>query len=271
MEKKDSHYRDQFCRTMIQETNCNTQCLISSTTNELSYYVETERPEVIVKLTNHARKILLKSEYRDLILFPDIESNLYHSLEEYFNHNITCNNWGVLHCKSPVTGKYNLHLAGGILIENALQGFCSKKTHFNFASLAFSKPLIHYLAYSNLYIELNRWQGRKIPGAITCPVPGNAPQQDLMGRVFIEDGLALFWHLNDKYLCDDHCPKTKYSNIHRFLKYENKLAGNQVDYMNFINQALQVGITRILRPGFKYEDMIFPLMGRLKSAFDKNR
>lgn len=269
MAKEDSHYRDQFCRTMILQISCTTDLLISSTNNMLSYYKETDRPDVLVKITNKTRKTLLKSKFRDIIPFTEIQSDLYQSMKQYYNHNITCYDMGILHCKSPLSGKDHWQLVGGILVENMLHGFSGKNTHFNFASLAISKPMIQYLAHCMLLIELNHRLENKNPGATICPGDSTAPGDSMITCLFNTGGYELFCYLNENYSPGNKCLPAKFSYLYHFLKHENRLVGSQAEYIHFISTRMQVVMSKIFPRNIKYDDTVFPLLGRLTIDFEK--
>ena len=88
-------------------------------------------------------------------------------------------------------------------------------------------------------------------------------------QIFKEGGAELFAYLQSEYTMDDHSPVAKYSYIYRFLAQKQFVtARSQTKYMIFIQDVCGVKMSKIFPENFKYKDDIYPLLGKLKSAFE---
>lgn len=89
-------------------------------------------------------------------------------------------------------------------------------------------------------------------------------------EIFKETGEELFNYLNENYTKDNkHCP-TKYSNIWRFMDYQQLLICDKKEYIKFIKSEFNVTMSKILNQQFKYKDNIEPLLHNLYKQFKQN-
>lgn len=89
-------------------------------------------------------------------------------------------------------------------------------------------------------------------------------------QIFKEGGIELFAYLQSEYTIDDHSPVAKYSYIYRFLAHQQFItARSQTKYMKFIQDTSGVTMSKIFPGNYKYKDDIYPLLGKLKSDFEK--
>ena len=80
---------------------------------------------------------------------------------------------------------------------------------------------------------------------------------------------TLFIYLNDEYTKDNNRPKTKYSNIFRYLQYENRLLCSQLEYIDFIKNEYNIKLSKIYDKTLKYDDIIKPILQELTMKFNK--
>jgi len=277
MEEKDSHLRDRFCYTMERaglQMICESVILIN---NLLLLYDKADKPGVLLTKKIEIRHQLEQSDYMIYFPFNDIHLNLNGNLANYYNKFISCNAVGLLHRRSFTWGRSVWSLVPGILGDTSLQLLHCKHTEFDFSTLAIFKPIVNHLFLCGFFRELIKMidqythRGPLQHTPSDPPDPTDPPDSTMISTLFNEGGYELFCHLNENYPTGNKYSKTMFSNIYRFLKYENKLLGTKADYMNFINKQFKVSMTRILRLNYKYDDEIFPVLARLKSTFDKKQ
>lgn len=88
-------------------------------------------------------------------------------------------------------------------------------------------------------------------------------------QLFKYKGYELFNYLNTEYTRDNSNPKAKYSYLFHFLSYQELLICTKLNWIAFIQSEMNIHLSRIQDKTPKYEDIIFPLLSRLKADFDK--
>jgi len=243
----------------------------------LLLYDEADKCGVLLEKKKTVRHELEQSVYMICFPFKDSQPDLHGDLANYFNKFISCNAAGILHYRSFTRGKSAWNVVTGIFADTSLQLLHCKHTEFDFSTLAIFKPIVNHLFLCGFFRELIKMidqythRGPLQHTPSDPPDPTDPPDSTMISTLFNEGGYELFCHLNENYPTGNKYSKTMFSNIYRFLKYENKLLGTKADYMNFINKQFKVSMTRILRLNYKYDDEIFPVLARLKSTFDKKQ
>jgi len=95
-------------------------------------------------------------------------------------------------------------------------------------------------------------------------IQGNQPQnpepENKYLNIFKEGGYKLFIYFNEHYTRHNHQLPTKYSNIYRFLEYEQFIVCTQEQYKDFIKN--EVGIknySKVTKGNYTYEEDIFKI------------
>ncbi|MBW6536530.1 MAG: hypothetical protein K0B11_16080 [Mariniphaga sp.] len=86
-------------------------------------------------------------------------------------------------------------------------------------------------------------------------------------NIFKEGGYELFCYLNENYTRHDKQLPTKYSNLYRFLDYEQFIVGTQDQYKDFIKGKFGIKFSKVTKGNYTYTDNVFNLLTRLKSQY----
>jgi len=80
-------------------------------------------------------------------------------------------------------------------------------------------------------------------------------ENDFIG-IFKDNGYSVFRLLNEKYQSNNKKLRAKYSYLYHYLKYEDLIRCNQLEYIDFIKTQFGVEMSKILPKTLKYEDDI---------------
>ena len=87
---------------------------------------------------------------------------------------------------------------------------------------------------------------------------------------FTDEGWQLFMYLDENYTQDNNTPKAKYSWIFHFLKYYQLISCKKETYRQFIVERYTMTYSRVQDTHYKYDNVIQPLLERLKKNFSNN-
>ena len=87
-------------------------------------------------------------------------------------------------------------------------------------------------------------------------------------EIFHPGGYELFCYLNENYKGDNNSPVTKYSNLFRFLKYENKTLCTNEKYVAFIKSEYELKLSKILPETLKYTDKTQSVLTQIRINFE---
>ena len=87
---------------------------------------------------------------------------------------------------------------------------------------------------------------------------------------FTDEGWQLFMYLDENYTQDNNAPRAKYSWIFHFLKYYQLISCKKETYKQFIAERYNMTYSRVQDRQYKYDNVIQPLLERLKQKFSNN-
>jgi hypothetical protein len=258
--------------------------------DELVHFNEALKLECIEVKRVEINQNIAESDYR--IWFPvrGLESHLTACLETYFRGNSMSQATGVKYNPSMSIGDHKYSSVTKKITVKPISKFSLVDSNFNFGLMDFFKPLIQYLTWCKMMDELNemdavlRKKKRMHPKSILRKMvfekegfrdePGTeklylGASSNKFPQIFNEGAYDLFCYLDMEFTKTNSMPIAKYSNIFRFLKYEQLIICTQLEYIRFIEDETGEKMSKILPQNFKYTDTILPLLKRLKSDFDK--
>src|SRR5690606_2903293 len=81
-------------------------------------------------------------------------------------------------------------------------------------------------------------------------------------EIFKADGYSVFRLLNENYQNSNKKLRAKYSYLYHYLKYEDLLRCNQLEYIDFIKEQFGIEMSKILPKTLKYVDDIQSLLAK---------
>jgi hypothetical protein len=100
--------------------------------------------------------------------------------------------------------------------------------------------------------------------------PSSPVVTNLHPQIFNDGGYDLFSYLVQNYISDGKTPKAKFSYLFQYLKHEQLIVCTQLQYISFIEKEYKVKLSKILHSDYKFSDQIQPILGRLRSNFQKS-
>jgi hypothetical protein len=266
--------------------------LVALFEHDLNQYDDSGKLEFIGSKQIQIEKDLNESDFN--IWFPrqTIETDMDQNLEVYFRGNLISQATGVKFNPSMAVGNYKYNSVTRKITVKPLPSLQVSVTSLNFGLLDDFKPLILHLAGCMLLLEISRMEPiiqenqasarkkKQTPalqllkqsreGNKVMPINESSPSKKYL-QYFKERGYDLFCYLATEFTKDDKCPKTKYSNLFHFLKYEQLIICTQVEYLKMIEEQMGVKLSKIFPTNFKYDETIHPILTRLKTDFEKGK
>lgn len=303
MEDKVPLLMEEFCENIDIASSANYIKLKRSLDCDLQLRNNTEKCDYIKSKRIELREKLEYSDYKTTFSINGIETDLRICLEKYFGSRYLFWIEEIEYNKSLADGESTFDLISGIYSVKSQPFFRGPfyrnipERRVDFAILDDFKPIVQYIAWGRLFLEVNRldeiynsenicYQENEI-SKINSSVKeySEAIKTEVIDKTtfstdetikpskllqyFKAGAYELFCYLETEYSMDDENLPTKYSNLYHFLKNEQLISCKQKQYIEFIEEEMGVKMSKIFPQNFKFKDIISPLLGRLKSDFVK--
>jgi hypothetical protein len=217
------------------------------------------------KITSGFEEVKTKMVLNDIEVYYSMEflERIYLESTDIYNNE----NWEIPKIELPkndlhkyLENKLNIEMKYRIDYESMI-----KKTHlFDSMNIMF--------AISTLKKELEKNNHTEPENKNTSRIKSNQNTQskaiNKFPEIFHSGGYELFCYLNENYKGDNNSPVTKYSNLFRFLKYENKTLCTNEKYVAFIKSEYELKLSKILPETLKYTDKTQSVLTQIRINFE---
>jgi len=289
MEARRPHFSNQFCSDIEREVVANFENYDASLRSDLQLYNNDGKLKFINEQLIATREYLKGSIYKTWFSVKDIKADLKGCLEKYFELQPISYATEVEHTNLIEPGFCYYNNSNQKIVVRLLKINPHREKEFDFSRLNQFKKMIQHIIWCMKFLRLKKLDGKirnkkndqqnEHPDrSHSLKKNGEEPKIEKLNNtfrlkkfslLFKEGAWDLFYYLNTEYIKDDKSPKAKYSSIYHYLKYLHLIAGTQLEYIEFIESEMGVGMSKILPENIKYTDNILPLLKQLKSNFDR--